>query len=76
MRTNVEIVTCDLCGRRRDCIIIRYPVVFETDQTEGKSCEPYVSYTELDVCPECRRRVLMVRATVAMGCNEYRVVEL
>lgn len=77
MRATIEITHCDLCGRQDDeCQRIDYPVVFETDQTDRRSCEPYIYCKSIDVCPACQRRILMVRATGAMGRNKYRVVEL
>ncbi len=76
MRETREIVTCDLCKFINDkCKKIKYPVVFTTEQNEGRRCDPYISYDEIDVCPSCERKILMVRATGAMGHNDYRVVE-
>lgn len=72
----IEEVTCDLCGSECDEFAeVSYPVVFDTDQTEGRGCKPYISQKKIDVCPSCAKKVLMVRASGAMGFNKYRVVE-
>ena len=76
MRKSIEIVTCDLCGAQRDDVVsITYPVVFLTEQTEGHPCKPYIYISDIDVCPVCKKRILMVNATGCMGVNEYEVVK-
>lgn len=76
MRKSIEIVMCDLCGKQNDDVMsIKYPVVFLTEQNEGYSCNPYIDMTDIDVCEDCKKRILMVNATGCMGVNEYEVVE-
>lgn len=77
MRQIVEKFFCDLC--KRECAekalqSFSYPVIFYTDQTEGKLCEPYVSHTKLEVCQKCCGKILKVSATGAQGYNEYTIV--
>ena len=75
MRKSIEIVTCDLCGAQCDDVVsITYPVVFLTEQTEGHPCKPYIDMTDIDVCQDCKKRILMVNATGCMGFNEYKLV--
>lgn len=75
MRKSIEIVTCDLCGAQgEDVVSIKYPVVFLTEQNEGRPCKSYVNISDIDVCPDCKKRILRVNATGCMGFNEYKVV--
>lgn len=75
MKKIVEQFFCDLCGNQTDVTQIKYPVIFYTEQTEGRSCEPYISYETLDLCTDCQNRVLKIKAVGAQGYNEYKVKE-
>lgn len=76
-------VSCDVCGRpfwasedndRRDRPKpVKTAVWFETEQNEGKPVEPYLSTVEIDMCPECAKRAIRIRAQGCMGYNEYRI---
>jgi hypothetical protein len=48
--------------------------VFTTDQTEGRSSEPYLVNTSMDICEECIQKVLLGGTIYGSGCqghNEY-----
>lgn len=81
MRRTVEIVKCDLCAKEIDISkskfvsTISYPVIFNTNQTDGYSCDPYISIQELDICEDCRQKVLRIQGTGAMGNNSYKLRE-
>ena len=74
MRSTVttEKVTCDICGREVPCLRVDYPVVFTSEQTEGRPCKPYVQQTSLDLCPDCAAMSLRVNAYGAQGFNTYQ----
>lgn len=51
---------------------IGFPVVFLTEQNEGRNCEPYVDFVNLDLCMNCARKALNIEAIGAQGYNHYR----
>ena len=53
---------------------VNYPVLFLTEQTEGRSVKPYISNQELDMCADCIRINISISGTGAMGYNEYKSV--
>lgn len=59
-RQTVTIVKCDLCGKEENVRHLKYPVLFTTDQTEGRGCTPYISHKELDLCDECIDKVIKI----------------
>lgn len=68
-------IYCDICG---DLEIKEkqksFQVIFTTEQNEGRSCEPYLEDARLDLCEQCRNRVLegdAIFAQGAMGYNNY-----
>ena len=77
MRKTVEIVKCDLCGKvkKTGCHTVKYPVLFTSDQTEGRSCEPYISYENIDVCDECLSKIIKVTGYGAQGYNNYAIIQ-
>ena len=75
MRKTIEKIYCDICGAECDKVKeINYPVIFHTEQTEGRSCAPYISNTKIDVCTECCKKILKLSATGAQGYNHYEMV--
>lgn len=74
MRKTIEVTTCDVCKLNKPVTEIKYPVVFHTDQTEGRATAPYISMQSLDVCEECKPKILMVHGWGAQGYNEYKHV--
>ena len=76
MREMIESIKCDLCtNEMNEQKTIKYPVIFTTDQTEGKTCEPYISMQELDICVDCQKKVLKITGYGAMGNNLYKILE-
>lgn len=74
MRLVIEIekCICDVCKKEVEKITtVNYPVIFHTDQTEGRSCSPYISQEKLDLCNECTERILMLDGWGAQGVNSY-----
>ena len=63
---------CDICGaefaERRQ---VNVPVVWTTEQNEGRSCKPYYKVECLDLCEDCADRVHVVEAAGAQGLNRY-----
>jgi hypothetical protein len=66
--------TCDLCKepatKLRQCV----PVVFTTEQTEGRPCKPHLTMETLDLCEGCLQRITggcPLTAHGAQGCNTY-----
>ena len=74
MRLVIEKCICDVCKKEVEKIItVNYPVIFHTDQTEGRSCSPYISKEKLDLCNECTKRILMLDGWGAQGVNSYAI---
>ena len=74
MRKRIEIITCDVCGRTIETKAQRLsvPVIFHTEQNEGRWSEPYISMEELDLCENCVMKVTNIHATGAQGDNQYK----
>jgi hypothetical protein len=56
MKIITEKYRCDICGAECEKLKVKqvnYPVVFYTEQTEGRSCKPYISNQNIDVCNNC-----------------------
>ena len=70
---------CDICGAEfAEQRSVNVPVVWTTEQIEGRSCQPYYRNERLDLCEDCADRVHVVKATGAQGRNHYvfrKVVE-
>lgn len=72
-------VTCDLCGKqvehvekgKRQTKPISYPVYFMYSESDGYTKSPHVSNIDLDICDECRDKVLMVLGYGAYGKYEF-----
>lgn len=73
MKKTIEVVTCDICGKEENCTNISYPVMFYTEQTEGRSCSPYISNQKIDICEDCLGKTVRVHATGAQGHNTYYI---
>ena len=74
MRLVIEKCICDVCKKEVERITtVNYPVIFHTEQTEGRSCSPYISKEKLDLCDECAERVLMLDGWGAQGVNSYYI---
>ena len=75
MKKTIEQYFCDVCNSQEDIVNVEYPVIFHTDQTEGRIREPYISYVKIDLCKECRNKLLRLDAWGAMGHNSYKIRE-
>ena len=75
MKRTIEITTCDICHEDKLCDNINYPVLFDTDQTEGNVVPRYISQTKIDVCKDCQKNILKLTGVGAQGHNTYTVKE-
>lgn len=76
MKEIIEKYFCDICGKEaKDIKHLNYPVIFQTEQTEGRSVEPYIYNTNIDVCPNCCKKILKLSATGAQGYNSYSIID-
>ena len=76
MKKTIEKIYCDICGAEcENAKQINYPVVFCTEQTEGRSCTPYISNEKIDVCNNCCEQILKVSAWGAQGYNTYKLMK-
>lgn len=76
MRKIIELCSCDVCKKETDKVTeVKYPVIFHTEQTEGKPCSPYISYDKIDLCDDCADRVLLLDGWGGQGCNKYKIRE-
>ena len=73
MRKTVERYFCDICKKEADITTINYPVVFHTEQTEGRSCKPYISQEKIDLCFDCLKKSLTIHGLGCQGFNEYEI---
>lgn len=48
-------------------------VIFTTEQTEGRSCEPYVESIILDICSDCMKKYINGDQIRAKGAQEHNV---
>ncbi|MEG0601146.1 MAG: hypothetical protein RR494_13335 [Vagococcus sp.] len=66
---------CDLCEKEVDkqskLKSVSIPVKFTTEQTEGRSCTPYLQQKTFELCESCIDRVVAVGAYGAQGHNTY-----
>jgi hypothetical protein len=77
MKIESVIYKCDIdeCGEYCDDKIHKLIVVFTTEQTEGRSTNPYLYPVELNLCKKHLDEIIvngkMIFANGAMGCNNY-----
>ena len=74
----ITTITCDICTEELSTIHKNnkqaITIIFETEQTEGKSCKPYITSAALDICNTCEEVVLsgkMIFGSGAQGHNKY-----
>ena len=74
-KTTIEYY-CDICKTKvSNLITINYPVLFTTEQDEGRSVNtPYVSQERLEICSECKNKIIKLRASGCQGYNQYTIV--
>lgn len=75
MRKQMEIYTCDICHKECDVQEVMYPVMFTTEQTEGRSVKPYISYEKIDMCAECLKKAINIKGARAVGVNAYEIID-
>lgn len=74
-----EVYTCDInhCENNPAHKQKDMDVIFNTDQTEGRSCSPYISRVRLDICDTCLNKILKegkyIQAEGAQGFNSYTI---
>ena len=74
MKKIMEVYVCDICKRKDSTVTpINYPVVFHTEQTEGRSVNPYISQQKIDVCDDCLCTICKLDGYGAQGHNDYRI---
>ena len=74
MKKVIEKVFCDVCKKEVEKFThLQYPVIFYTDQTDGRSCDPYISLEKLDMCDDCASKCLMLKGYGAQGLNDYTI---
>ena len=50
MKKTIVTYICDICGKTIEKPVhVNYPVIFHTDQNEGKPTDPYISQEMLDL---------------------------
>lgn len=65
---------CDVCRNEANKLTeIKYPVIFHTEQTEGRSCSPYISTQLLECCDSCINKILRLHGWGAQGDNDYKI---
>lgn len=67
--------TCDMCGIEMEQNVVHHrslPVLFLTEQNEGRPVKPYITTQEIDLCPDCLDRCTVIEADGAMWVNDYR----
>ena len=69
-------ISCDCCKKSdKPTMKIKYPVLFTTDQTEGRATDPYISLEKLDLCADCIQDSIRIRGAGAQGYNEYKSLD-
>lgn len=67
---------CDICDSNGTVYLNKAtPVVFVTEQTEGRMVDPYLTLQAMDICSECLKRMANNRelptGSGAQGRNKY-----
>ena len=75
---SVTKIYCDICkstGARQNQ---RVPVVFTTEQTEGRPTEPHLTTETMDICSACIGKIIAkypLRGSGAQGHNRYEFTD-
>lgn len=77
VRTEIK-VTCDVCDSQMSPVNkdekTEISVIQTTEQTEGRSCSPYLQTRKIDICNKCLEIILrgnMLFSHGAQGYNKY-----
>lgn len=65
---------CDICKSNTEVTEKQIQVIFETEQTEGRSVKPYLSLQKVETCITCLDFILKdnyLHGYGAMGHNTY-----
>ena len=62
---------CDICKNEKKILEKKIQVIFTTEQTEGRSCSPYLSMEKIDICQKCLDSVLRGNYLIGSGCQGY-----
>ena len=74
--THPDTYKCDVCDKEVEhAAHVTVPVLWKTEQIEGRPCEPYVACERLDLCGECLHGVLTIEAIGCMGDNEFKLLD-
>jgi ribosome-binding protein aMBF1 (putative translation factor) len=73
-----KITKCDICGKIIKNNLQKYiiPILFTTEQTEGRNHKPYIDFKQLDVCDECLLNSTNITGCGCMGYNKYKFINL
>lgn len=76
MKKIVEKYFCDICGADLSLPImsVSYPVIFHTEQDEGRNTDPYISQQKLDICESCKTKILKLNGWGAQGHNKFKTI--
>lgn len=72
--THPDTFRCDLCGtecEENEINHVKMPVLFTTEQNEGRLVTPYLTTCDIDLCITCLDRALTIEASGSMGFNRY-----
>ena len=75
MREETIKITCDIHNCSDDAKGAKVQVIFLTEQTEGRSTDPYLQIAKIDLCENCYKNILKgaaIFATGAQGYNTYK----
>lgn len=71
----ITTLQCDICKEQNKVENKVVPVIFHTEQTEGRTTEPYLVFEKIDVCEKCYEFILnhncILNAYGAQGHNTY-----
>ena len=65
------IVKCDICKSEVDVRKKNIQIIFKTDQTEGRNCNPYLDIIKIDICKECLNKIIKGKALYGAGAQGY-----
>lgn len=71
MKKTVEMFFCDVCGRQTEVHNVNYPVIFHTEEMEGRTVDPHIIHQKIDMCRECLSKTLMLDGYGSNGLNRY-----
>lgn len=67
--------SCDICKSFEKVSKEKIPMIFHTEQTEGRSTKPYLEINEIDICDICLQKIIdtnsILNAYGAQGHNTY-----